>query len=127
MIGVLFVLGSPPSVLSAFLDTISPKKGTDVLLKLLLSLFSFRFTCLHICSTFHSLSSWSLPLLLYPTTKMSSAMANTFCKSLNILSLFHWNTSPEGTALSNNLLYLYMPNLHENAVRYYNLSSSPRL
>ena len=45
------------------LDTMSPKNGTNVHLKWQLSLFSFRFTCLHICSTFHSVLLWSFPLL----------------------------------------------------------------
>ena len=98
MLGVLFLFYevASPYKLSAFmslgftpfLDITSPKNGTDVHLKWHLSLFSFRFICLHIYSTLHSLSTWSLPSTSYSTTKMSSAMPNTFGKSLNISSIF---------------------------------------
>ena len=62
-----------------------------------MSLFSFRFTCMNICSFFHSMSWWSLSLLPYSTT-FSSAMPNTFGTSLNISSNFHWSISPVGAA-----------------------------
>ena len=57
------------------------KNGTDVHLKWHLSLFTFRFICLHICSTLHSVAS-------HPTTKRSSAIPNTSGKCLNILCIF---------------------------------------
>ena len=58
---------------------------------------------------------------------MSSAMPNTFGKSLNISSIFHWNISPAGAAPNSSLLYLYLPNWHVNVVRYDDLSSNLRL
>ena len=42
------------------LEITLPKNGTDVHLKHHLSLLSFKLMCLHICSTCHSISSWSL-------------------------------------------------------------------
>ena len=96
------------------LGIILQKNRTNVYLKWHLSVFSFRFTCWHICRTFHSVSLWSLLMLSYPTTKMSSAMPNTFGKSLNILSIFHWNMSSLGDAHNGSLLYLYLPNWNVN-------------
>ena len=90
MLGVpFFVFGGGISVnalsfhgsgFAPYLGMTSPKNETDVHLKWHLSLFSFKFTCLHICSTLCSVSSWSLPSTSYPTTKMSAAMPNTVGK-----------------------------------------------
>ena len=102
----------------------STENGTDVHLKWYLSLFSFRFTCLHICSTLCSTLPWFLLSTSYPTTKMLSAIPNIFHKSLNISSIFLWNMSPAGAAPNGNLLYLYLPNWHANVVRYDDFSSS---
>ena len=105
----------------------SQKNGIDVHLKWHLSLFSFRFTCRHICSTLCSVSSWSLPSMSYPTTKISPAMSNTIGKSLNISSVFLWNISPAGAAPKGNLFYQYLPNCHANVVKYDDFSSSFKL
>ena len=91
------------SGLTPGLDIILPKNKTSVHLKWHLSLFSFRLTYLHICSTFNHVSSWSLPLLSYPTTIMSFAIPNTVGKSLNILFFFCWNISPVGATQSGSL------------------------
>ena len=109
------------------LDMISPKNGTDVHQKWHLSLLIFRFTCLHICSTLHSVSSWFLPSALYPAAKMSSAVPYTLGKSLNISFIFLWNISLVGAAPNSSLLYLYVQNWHANVVRYANISYSFRL
>ena len=103
------------------------KYGTDVHLKWNLSLFSFRFTCLHIWSTFIVYHHGSLLSTSYPTTKLSSAIPNTFGKSLYISYIFLCNISPAGAAPNSNLLYLYLPQWHANVVRYEDLSSSFRL
>ena len=106
MLGVpfLFLEEASLSALSAFLGLASlhawiwfhQKHGTDVHLKWHLSLLSFRFTCLHIYSTIHSVLSWSLPSASHNTTKMSSTMPNTLGTSLNISSIFHWYISTTG-------------------------------
>ena len=87
-------------------------------------LLSFKFTCLYIYSTCHSISSWSFPYVSQPTTNMSSAMSNTLGKFLNIL---HWNMSPMWAAPNGSLLYLYLPKWHPNVVRYDDLLSNFRL
>ena len=38
--------------------------------------------------------------------------------SLNNLSIFFWNMSPAGTTPNGNGMYLYLPNGHENVVKY---------
>ena len=134
MLGVLslFLQVASPQVLSAFLGMVftpflhmtSLKNWTDVHLKWHLSLSSSRLTCLYIHSTLHSVSSWSLPSTSYPTTKMLSAMPNTFVKSLNISSIFLWTISASGASPNGNPLYFYLPNWHANDVRYDNFSSS---
>ena len=92
---IIFCLGGNISIstfsllgsdLTACVEIILPKNGTNVHLKWYLSLFSFRFTCLYICSIFYSVSLLSSPLLSYPSTKMSPVVPNTFGKSLNISS-----------------------------------------
>ena len=93
-------------------------------LKWHLSLFSFRFTCLHICNTLYNVPSWSLPSTSYSTTKMPSAMPNTFGKSLNISSISLWSISPIGSAPNCNLFYLYLLNWHANVVMDHDFSYS---
>ena len=105
----------------------SPKNGTDIHLKWHLSLFSFRLTSLHLCSTFCTISSWSLPFSSYPTTKMSPAMPKTFGMSWQISLIFCWNISPAGAAPNGSHLYLYLPNWQTNVVRYDAFSSSLKL
>ena len=106
---------------------ISPRNGTDVHLKWHQSLFTFRLTCLHMCSTLHDVSSWSLSSASYPTTNMSSAILNRLSNSSNISSIFLWNMSPASAALNGNCLYMYLPNWHANIMRYDDLWSSFRL
>ena len=72
------------------------EKWTDVHLKWHLFLFCFKITFLHLSSTLHGGSSWSLPSASYPTTKMLSAIPNTLHKSLNISYIFLQNISPAG-------------------------------
>ena len=97
--------------------------GTDVHLKWHLSLFNFKWTCLPLCNTLHTVSSWSLPSVSYPATNISSVIPNTLGRSLNILSIFLWNISPAGAAPNGNCLYLYLPNWHANVIKYDYLSS----
>ena len=103
------------------------RNGTDVHLKQHSSLFSCKSTYLHLCSTFSSVSLWSLPSVSYPTAKMMSAIANTFGKSLNISSIFLWNICPVGAVPNGNLLYLCQLNWHANVVRYGHILSTFRL
>ena len=58
---------------------------------------------------------------------MSSAMPNTLGKSLSISFMFLGSISPAGAAQNGNLLYLSLPNWHENVVRCDYFSSSLRL
>ena len=88
------------------------KNGTNIHLKWHLALLSFRFICPHICSTFCSVSSWSLPLLSYPTTKMPSTKTNSFGKSLNIFFYFSLKHISLGATPNGNVLYMYLPNWH---------------
>ena len=106
------------------LDIISQNNGTCLYLKWYMSLFSLRFTCLH---TLCSVSSWSLPSLSQPTTKISSVMPNTLGQSLNISSFFLSNISPVGVVPNGNPWYLYLPNWHANVVKYDDLSSTFKL
>ena len=99
------------------------KNGTDVHLKRHLSLLSFKFTCLHICRTCHSVSSWSLPSMSLPITNISSGMPNTLGKFFNISLILHWNISPVGAAPNGSHFYQYLPNWHVNVVRYDDLPS----
>ena len=115
------------SACTQFLKITSLKNGMDVHLKWHLSLFSFRLILLHLCSTFHIVSSWSLPSSSYPTTIMLSTTPNTLGVSLSNLSIFHWNMSPAGAAPNGSCLYLYLSNWHENAVRCNALLSNFRL
>ena len=107
-----------------FLDITSPKNGMDIHLKWHLSLFNFRLTSLHLCSTLYTVSSWSLPFSSKPTTRIPSAMPKTFGISLKISSIFHWNMWPAGAAPNSSHLYLYQPNWHVNVVSYKDLSSN---
>ena len=127
--GLIFIstLGFHGSGLTPFLEMTSIKSGTHVHLQGNLSLFHFRFTCLHVCRTSCNVSPWFLPSLLYPSTKMSSAKPNTFGKPLNILSMFLWNIYPVRAAPNRSLLYLLLPNWHVNVLRYDHLSSCARL
>ena len=109
------------------LDITSPKHGMDVHLKWHLSLLSFRLTSLHLCYTFLTVLSWSLPVYLYHTIKMSSAMPNIFDMSLKISSIICWNILPAGGTPNGSYLYLYLPNCHANVIRYDDLSSSRKL
>ena len=136
MLGFLFVFEGGISV-SAFsfhgsactpcLDMTSPKNWTNVHLIWHLSLLSFRFTCLHICSTLCSVLSCSLPSTSYPTTKMSSAMPETFGKSLNSHLIFFGNYLLQGLLKMAIFCICNLPNWHANIVRYDNFSSSFRL
>ena len=51
------------------------------------SLFNLRLTSSHLCRTLHTIALWSVPSMLYPTTKISFTMPKTFCMSLNIASI----------------------------------------
>ena len=54
-------------------------------------------------------------------------MPKTFCISLNISPILHWNMSPTGAALYRSHLYLYLPNWHANAIMYDNFLYNFRL
>ena len=81
-------LNSFQSILTPCHDIISPKKGKRVHLYRQLSLLSFRFDCLHICSTFSSISSLSLPCSSNFAIKSSSAVSKKFGILLNKSSIF---------------------------------------
>ena len=58
---------------------------------------------------------------------MLSTILKMFGISLNISFILHCNMSPTGTALNGSHLYLYLPNVHWNVVRYNDFLSSFRL
>ena len=78
-----------------FLD-ITSQKNHRCTPEMTSSLFNFKLTFLHLCSTFCTVSSWPLSLSSYPTTKISSVLPKTFGMSLNISSIFLWNMWPAG-------------------------------
>ena len=82
----------------------------------------------HLCSTFHTVSLWSLSSSSsYPTTRMSSMMPNMFGMSLKVSSIFGWNMLSAGATPNGSHLYLYPPNWHAIVLRYDDLSSNFRL
>ena len=103
-------------------DIISLKKGILVYLKIHFFLLSFRFHCMHICSTFSSISLWSLLCSSNLAIKISLTMPKIVGLPLNSSSIFFWNISPATAAPNCSLVYWYLPNRHENVVKYDNLS-----
>ena len=119
---ILFVSGLTPSY-----DIIFPKKRMLIHLNRHLFLLSFRFACWNIHSKFSSISPWFLLHSSKSTINMSSAILKIFGKPQNNSSTVFWKISPTGTPLNGSLMYLYLPNGHENDVRYNDLSSSFKL
>ena len=72
----------------------------------------FKYSQGHIFITSFRVLSWCLPSVSCPTIRMSSAIPNTFGRSLKISSIIHCNTSPAGTMQSGRQVNLYLPNIH---------------
>ena len=53
---------------------------------------------------------------MYPTIRLSSAMLNTFGRSLNISQIFCCNMSAAGDTSNVGLVNVYLPNIHANMV-----------
>ena len=109
-----------------FLDIIWPKNRVFVYLKWHLSSFSVRFTCLHTCRTLLQcvIMILTISIITYNQNNISVAIKIRQIYKYFKYFVFLWNISPVWAVLNGNLLYLYLPNWHVNAVRYDDLSSS---
>ena len=83
-----------------------------------LFIFGLKFSWWHICITCFGFLSWSLPLASYPTIKMSSAIPNTFGRSLNISLILSQSISPASATPNSSLVNLYLLNWHSYVIRY---------
>ena len=81
-------------------------------------LLSFRFACLHILITLSNVVLWSLPSSSKSAFSMSSAIPNTYGMSVKSSSILFQNMSSTGATQNSNCIYLYQPNVQENAVKY---------
>ena len=98
------------------------RRDTDILNRHL-SLLCFRFDCLHIHSTFSSVSSWSLPYSAKPSIKMLSAIPRHLaCHWIIHLYLLEHIFSP---GQLQRWSFILIP--AKNSVRYEDLSSNFKL
>ena len=106
-------------------DIISPKNG--ILVNLKCHLFSFKYSCQHICITHlgfcHGLCHQHCNL----QSKCHLQYKNTFDISLNDSSIFCCNMSLAGATPNDSLVNLFLPNGLANVVRYDNFISNFRL
>ena len=99
-------------------DIISPKNGTDVHLKWHLSLFNFKLTYLHLCTTLHTVLSWSLPSASYPTTNNIISNTEYIGQIFKYFINLPLDISPAGAVPNRGHLYLHLPNWHVNIIKY---------
>ena len=92
-----------------------------------LSFLGFKLACLHILKTLLMVVSWSLPMLLNPAIRMSSALPNIFGSPWNSSSIFLGNISPASATPNSSCMHLYLPKVQEKVVKYDDCLSSLKL
>ena len=90
-------------------------------------LLSFKFSYLHIFSTFLSRLPWSSLSLSYPTISILPSRLKMLHNPQNMPSTGLWNMLPVGAVPNSNYAYLYLLKWHTNVVRYVDFSFSLKM